>query len=99
MRLSGLTSLLRQVEFVVNGYTSKLQILDVGINKPFKQYCRERQVEYMVSQNSAIEKPTRQVVAHWALEAWNRITIDTIKNSWRRVGITTSTDSADSADS
>ena len=27
------------VEFIVGGYTSKLQVLDVGINRPFKVLC------------------------------------------------------------
>ena len=29
-----------EVDFVIQGYVSKLQILDVGINKPFKDYVK-----------------------------------------------------------
>ena len=30
-----------KVDFVLEGYTSKLQVLDVGVNKPFKGYVKE----------------------------------------------------------
>ena len=30
-----------EVDFVVSGYTSKMKVLDVGVNKPFKCYTNE----------------------------------------------------------
>jgi hypothetical protein len=37
-----------EVDFVIRGYTSKLQALDVGINKPFKDYVKQCYKEFMV---------------------------------------------------
>ena len=37
-----------QVEFVPGGYTGALQILDKGINKPFKDNIKHEQIQFMV---------------------------------------------------
>ena len=37
-----------KVDFIVSGYTNKLQVLDVGINKPFKGYIRESYQNFMM---------------------------------------------------
>ena len=37
-----------EVYFIIRGYTSKLQVLDVGINKPFKDYVKQFYKEFMV---------------------------------------------------
>ena len=29
------------IEYILGGYTSKLQMMDVGVNKPFKGYVRQ----------------------------------------------------------
>ena len=50
------------VEFITGGYTGKLQVLDVGINRPFKAFVRE-QYEQFMSQNE--QKSTQLNVAQW----------------------------------
>ena len=47
-----------EVEFILAGYTSRLQVLDVGINKPFKDYLRSAYEEYMMT-NSGNKAPSR----------------------------------------
>jgi hypothetical protein len=71
-------------EFIVPGYTSKLQVLDVGINRPFKVYIANEYNEHMVRANT---KPTRQNVAQWIKTSWDTVSIDTIFNTWRHIGI------------
>ena len=50
-----------EVDFVARGYTSKLQVLHVGINKPFKDYVKQSYEQFMVENNG--EKLTHLDVA------------------------------------
>lgn len=71
-----------EVDYIPGGYTSKLQVLDVGINKPFKNYLAQSFDSWLV--HNANKRAQREDVAHWVHESWNKITYETIKNSWRR---------------
>ena len=73
------------VDFVVGGYTSKLQTLDVGVNKPFKGYMRDQFEQFMISY--ANRTPHRLEVSHWVVNSWEQITTSTILNTWRPIGI------------
>jgi hypothetical protein len=75
-----------EVDYIPGGYTSKLQMLDVGVNKPFKNNIRNEFDEWLVNARESI-KPHRQDVAKWINNAWNSITVNNIKNSWRNCGI------------
>jgi hypothetical protein len=77
-----------EVEYIPGGYTAKLQPMDVGINKPFKNYVRS-QFEIWLIANLDNAKPQRKDVAKWISNAWNEIEQRTIVNSWRKAGITT----------
>ena len=79
-----LATLNTQAEFIVPGYTSKLQVLDVGINRPFKVYIAHKYYQNLISNGP---KPNRTDIAHWVNRAWNNITKDTIFNTWRHIGI------------
>ena len=74
-----------EVDFVVGGYTSKLQVLDVGINKPFKDYVRQDYGKFMVSKKG--RKTTRLDVAKWISSAWDKIKTETISRTWESIGI------------
>ena len=80
------------LEFIVGGYTSKLQVLDVGINRPFKAQCG-KEFEKFIQNNppdpvtKKQKKPHRKDVAAWVVESWSAIREDTILNTWRRIGI------------
>jgi len=74
-----------ELEFVPKGYTSKCQVLDVGINKPFSDYIRNNVADWQVSHDFN-DKPLRQDVAHWIRLAWLEIKVSTITNTWKHIG-------------
>ena len=77
-----------EVDTIVAGYTSRLQVLDVGINKPFKGYVIEEYEKFM-RENPHGTKPKRKHVANWVSTAWQQIRHDTICNTWRSIGFKT----------
>ena len=36
------------MEYILGGYTFKLQVMDVGVNKPFKGFVRESDENFMI---------------------------------------------------
>ena len=72
------------LEYVPGGFTSKLQVMDVGLNKPFKDRIRECVNVFMVM-NACGTKPSRQVVAKWVRDAWYDIRPTTIENTWKTI--------------
>lgn len=71
------------VEVIPGGYTSKLQVLDVGVNRPFKDAIRLEHELFMVS--SETRAPKREDVAGWVKNAWDSITKETIINTWESI--------------
>jgi hypothetical protein len=70
---------------VVGGYTGCTQIMDKGVNRPFKAYAREEFENWMLT-NLSSHHSTRGEFASWVNITWNKITEDTIKNTWKYVG-------------
>jgi len=68
-----------QVDVIPGGYTGKIQILDKGINKPFKEKVQAADIEWLLVNNG---KPKRKDVAMWIKQAWDQITVETITNTW-----------------
>jgi hypothetical protein len=66
------------------GETSKVQVLDVGVNKPFKDLTTERLTRHVVSSN---EKVTRDVMARILLESWSLIKEETIVKTFQKIGL------------
>lgn len=75
-----------EVEFIPAGYTAKLQPMDVGINKPFKNYIKREYDAWWYTNRNVNKKITRQSVANWVSQAWATITPNIIRNSWRHAG-------------
>ena len=80
------------LEFVPGGYTAKLQCMDVGLNKPFKDRVRDQFDHWLASKLEAAQpeatiKPTREDVAIWINNAWLKMKKRTMANTWRRIGI------------
>ena len=73
-----------EAEFIVGGYTSKFQTMDVGLNRPFKAKIGELFDDF-VKARWADEKPTRKDIANWISEAWNCLESTGIINTWRHV--------------
>ena len=74
-----------EVDFVTSGYTSQLQVLNVGVNKPFKGYVQAAWMNFMV-QNIENEKFKRYNVAQWVEDAWAQVTVFSITNTWASIG-------------
>lgn len=73
------------LEFIPAGYTSKLQVMDVGFNKPFKDGFRH-QFDSWITETE--EKPKRHHVATWIQASWEGMSCQRIaRNTWRRIGI------------
>ncbi len=82
-----------EVDIIPGGYTSKLQPMDVGLNKPFKGYVSDNFTDWLIINRN--KKPTRQDVSAWILSGWNRLSEQIILNSFRGSGyIKTSGDGA-----
>ena len=75
-----------EVDFVLAGRTSELQVLDVGINKPFKDYVKRKYDDFIINKQPR-ERVTRLRMTQWIAEAWNEVKEETIFNTWTKVGI------------
>lgn len=55
------------------------------VNKPFKDYTKQCYERFMVD-NVDAKKVCRLDIAKWTEEAWNKISVDTIRNTWTSIG-------------
>ena len=72
------------LEYIPGGYTSKLQVMDVGLNKPLKDRFRDQVDDFLLTQPEGT-KPRRRDVAWWIKESWDSLTHSTIENTWNKV--------------
>ena len=63
-----------EVEFIPGGYTGALQVLDKGVNKPFKQFVQQAYERWIIAHDEA--KPTRVDVAPWIHDLWEQVTAE-----------------------
>ena len=73
------------IDYVPGGYTSKLQMLDVGVMKPFKDFMTQEYEKFMVG-NTDGHNVKRLDVENWVDRSWSRITEETIFNTWATIG-------------
>lgn len=86
---------------IPGGCTSKLQPADVSWNRPFKARLAELYDEWLFS--GPVEKtakgnrrgPPKSVVMRWIKEAWDSITPDIIRRSFKKCGITCELDGSE----
>jgi hypothetical protein len=74
---------------IPGGYTCVLQPLDVGINRPFKHYIEEYYNQWAIDNIADQDKvpvPDRALILKWIHDAWNRVPIDTIVKTFKKVG-------------
>jgi DDE superfamily endonuclease len=74
------------VEFIPGGYTWKLQVMDVGVNKPFKDRIRDKYDQWFFNQGCT-NKPQREDVAKWVKASFEGVSTTTIIKTWKRVGL------------
>ncbi|SPR01250.1 unnamed protein product (mitochondrion) [Plasmodiophora brassicae] len=79
-----------EVDIVEPRYTGRVQVLDVGVNKPFKDRVRCLWENWLHSEMqrcpNVVPKVTRPLVREWAVVAWNEVTAVSITNTWSAVG-------------
>jgi DDE superfamily endonuclease len=73
-----------EVDLIPAGYISKLQPVNVGLNKPFKGYESDNLTGWMIVNRN--KKPTRQDVATWIHTGWNRLSEQIVLNAYRGSG-------------
>ena len=73
-----------EVDFIPAGYTGRLQVCDVSINKPFKNGMRNEYESWMSDVPAGQEKVTRLLVATWCSNAWKAVTAESIINGWKK---------------
>jgi hypothetical protein len=78
-----LTNCDTEVKFVLAGYTSKLQVMDVGLNRPFKDAIQQEFELFMV--NSESGRLHRQDISNWIWSTWESIGEQPIINSLAKV--------------
>ena len=61
--------------------TSVVQILDVGVNKPFKQYYERREEQWKLESDVELARVDRKICAQWLNEAWSIVKSSTIINT------------------
>ncbi|KAG7347041.1 DDE superfamily endonuclease [Nitzschia inconspicua] len=72
------------------GCTYLVQPLDVGICKPFKDQVRSKWWQWMMDQGadrSTFVSASRELGTKWVSESWEAITEVTIRNAWRKTGL------------
>jgi hypothetical protein len=75
------------VHLIPGGYTSKLQVLDVGVNRPFKMAYGDAYFTFVrnwleFNLAGSKPKPTRKDVSSWIAAGWAAIDEDTITSTW-----------------
>ena len=70
-----------EVDFIPVGYTACLQVLDKGVNKPFKQFIRDHSIAWLQEAPQGA-KPNCLDVTNWISNSWNQISAETITNTW-----------------
>lgn len=75
-----------QVEHIPAGVTGLCQPVDVGVNKPFKNYILRQWEEYMIEKGLRTviaSPPDRLEFAQWIINSKAQLTKQVVKNSWR----------------
>jgi DDE superfamily endonuclease len=71
---------------IPGGYTWKLQVMDIGLNKPFKNKIRDIYDDWGYTHDYNA-KPQREDVAYWIKYAWDNVTYQTMIRTWQKIGL------------
>ena len=86
---------------IPGGLTSLLQLLDVSLNKPFKDRVRKKWMQWMAdgihefTATGRQKKPSEELICSWISEAWNDIPAEMIAATFLKCGITNSLDGSE----
>nr|XP_002730631.1 PREDICTED: pogo transposable element with KRAB domain-like [Saccoglossus kowalevskii] len=93
----------RNVDIAVipGGLTSLLQPLDVGVNKPLKDYMHAEWDEWMKTGEALFtpagkrKAPAKKTVLGWVVSSWNKVPPQTVINSFKKTGISNALDGSE----
>ena len=86
---------------IPGGMTSQLQVLDVVVNKPFKDNLRKQYSAWLLSEDhpltptGKIKKPTVFDLCKWILSAWSSISPDSIVKGFKKCSISNALDGSE----
>ena len=89
------------VIYIPGGCTSKLQPADVSWNKPFKNHLQNPYDEWLFSGEKTytaagnMRAPTVKLLLQWIKEAWDKITPEIIRKSFKKTGISCALDGSE----
>jgi hypothetical protein len=78
---------------IPGGLTKKLQLLDLTVNKSFKSKMLQRWEKWMLegihtfTKSGIMKRASYSVVCNWIVDSWKEITVECIKNGFRRAGL------------
>ncbi|CAB4399489.1 unnamed protein product [Rhizophagus irregularis] len=86
------------IAVIPGGLTSRLQPLDVSVNKSFKTKMRRNYNEWMaevvkeLTPAGNLKKPSYETVAKWVRDSWNAVDVNLIQKSFKCCGISNKRD-------
>uniref|UniRef100_A0A668A962 HTH CENPB-type domain-containing protein n=1 Tax=Myripristis murdjan TaxID=586833 RepID=A0A668A962_9TELE len=86
---------------IPGGMTSQLQVLDVVVNKPFKDNLRKKYTEWLLSGDHAltptgkIQKPSVRLLCEWILHAWDAVSPKSIIHGFKKCCISNALDGSE----
>lgn len=86
---------------IPGGMTSQLQVLDVSINKPFKDHLRKEYNDWMLegdhelTPSGNIKKPSLPLICNWILAAWDKIKPETIRHGFKKCCLSNAMDGSE----
>lgn len=86
---------------IPGGMTSQLQVLDVVVNKPFKDQLRKHYNDWLLSGNhqltptGKIRKPSVALLGQWILASWNDMKSESIVKGFKKCCISNAMDGSE----
>jgi hypothetical protein len=86
---------------IPGGMTSQLQVLDVVVNRPFKDHLKQLYSEWLLSGDHAltpagrIKKPSVTILCHWIITAWQPISPELIVKGFKKCCISNAMDGSE----
>ena len=69
------------MDYIPGVFTSKLHIVEVGVNRQFK-YCMNKAYQYIMIVNPENMKVSRDNTAQWIQTEWKEVMVEIIRKIW-----------------
>ena len=89
---------------IPGGLTNQLQPADISWNKPFKATYREKYDDWIATGEKSLtpagnlRPPSKAIVVDWVKSAWQSVSSDVIRKSFRVTGISLKTDGSEDSE-